>query len=107
MRISDVGNTVVYTGDLREYFLLVNDTSQVDVWLRELGRESRNGESESSLCRSPRGGINFPGLHLLSLCSFASCQGGKHNRLLGSELLYIRSAWFIFIGTSGMFLSNL
>lgn len=53
MRISGVGNTVVYTRDLSEYILLVNDTSQVDIWLR-------NGESESSLCRSPTGCDQFP-----------------------------------------------
>jgi hypothetical protein len=34
MRISDVGNTVVYTRGLSEYILLVNGKSQVGIWLR-------------------------------------------------------------------------
>jgi hypothetical protein len=70
MRISGVGNTVVYTRDLSEYILLVNDTSQVDIWLR-------NGESESSLCRSPRGAIKFPGLHFVVALFFCFVPRGK------------------------------
>jgi hypothetical protein len=73
MRISDVGNTIAYTRDHSEYILLVNDTSQVDVWLRNWVARVGVGKASHRCVDPPGGAINFPGSHLLSLCSFASC----------------------------------
>jgi hypothetical protein len=75
MRISDVGNTVVYTRGLSEYILLVNGKSQVGIWLRNWVARVGIGERVIAVQILTGGAINFPGLHLLSLCSFASCQG--------------------------------
>ena len=75
MRISDVGNTVDYTRGLSEYILLVNGKSQVGIWLRNwVARVGMRRASHRRADPHLGGAINFPGLHLLSLCSFASCR---------------------------------
>jgi hypothetical protein len=102
MRISDVGNTVVYTRGLSEYILLVNGKSQVGIWLRNWVARVGNEESESSLCRSSLGARSTSPAY--TCCHFVLLlrARGKQSRLLGSELLCTRAAWFVLFGTLGI-----